>query len=108
MESAAARRDVELKSKNVYKQVADSEGFKVMLDYMSPNRIQTEDSNNIINNNHRVAVDKASQTNGEQPSTINEATLQRSYNLMHSNLSHSSRLSEPESEDEEEEVDDSY
>jgi len=109
MESAAARRDVELMSKNVYKQVANSEGFRVMLDHMSPNRTQMEDSNNnIINNTHREAVDKASQTNGEQSSNSNEATLQRSYNLMHSNLSHSSRLSEPESEDEEEEVDDSH
>jgi len=36
MESAAARRDVEIKSKNVYKQAADSECFKVMLDSMSP------------------------------------------------------------------------
>jgi len=36
MESAAARRDVEIKSKNVYKQAADSECFKVMLDSMAP------------------------------------------------------------------------
>ena len=37
MESAATRRDVDIKSKNVYKQAADSECFKVMLDSMSPN-----------------------------------------------------------------------
>lgn len=37
MESAAARRDVEIQSKNVYKQAADAECFKVMLDSMSPN-----------------------------------------------------------------------
>ena len=38
MESAAARRDVEIKSQHVYKQAVDSECFKVMLDSMSPNR----------------------------------------------------------------------
>lgn len=38
MESAAARRDVELKSESVYKKAADNECFKVMLDTMSHNQ----------------------------------------------------------------------
>lgn len=42
MESAAARRDVDIRSKNVYKQAADSECFKVMLDSMSPNSGRNE------------------------------------------------------------------
>ncbi|KAL7553460.1 hypothetical protein ACHAWF_016742 [Thalassiosira exigua] len=36
MESAAVRRDVENRSKKVYQQAADSEGFRAMLDCMSP------------------------------------------------------------------------
>lgn len=110
MESAAARRDVELNSKNVYQQVADSEGFKVMLDHMSPNRSMIPP----LENNNRgagVAVkNKASKMDGgdEQQSidpsnaNNNEASMQRSYNLMHSNLSHSSRLSELDSDSTEE------
>jgi len=42
MESAVIRRDVDIKSKNVYKQAADSECFKVMLDSMSPNSGRNE------------------------------------------------------------------
>lgn len=107
MESAAARRDVELKSKNVYTQVADSEGFRVMLDHMSPNCIPSEEDRSNNNNINRAAVDKASKMDGEHKhdlSITTEATLlQQSYNLMHSNLSHSSRLSELESEGSEEE-----
>jgi len=45
MESAAARRDVEIKSKHVYKQAADSECFKVMLDAMSSNSGRKEFDN---------------------------------------------------------------
>lgn len=50
MESAAARRDVEIKSKNVYKQAADSECFKVMLDSMAPNSVGRNefDDNKIV------------------------------------------------------------
>lgn len=36
MESAAARRDVELRSKDVYRQAADSECFRAMLGAMAP------------------------------------------------------------------------
>jgi hypothetical protein len=44
MESAAARRDVEIQSKHVYQQAADSECFKVMLDSMSPHaRTEADD-----------------------------------------------------------------
>ena len=39
MESAATRRNVDLKSKHVYKQAADSECFKVMLDYMDKQKV---------------------------------------------------------------------
>jgi len=51
MESAAARREVEIESKNVYKQAADSECFKVMLDSMSPNHGRNE-FDDIVKTNH--------------------------------------------------------
>jgi serine/threonine protein kinase len=38
MESAATRRNVELKSKHVYKQAEDSECFRVMLDFMDKHK----------------------------------------------------------------------
>ena len=42
MESAGARRDVEIKSKNVYKQAADSECFKIMLNSLAPDSVPSE------------------------------------------------------------------
>jgi hypothetical protein len=39
MESAAARGDVDIKSSHVYKQAAESECFKVMLDCMDKQRV---------------------------------------------------------------------
>eukprot|EP00571_Detonula_confervacea_P008662 CAMPEP_0172318398 /NCGR_PEP_ID=MMETSP1058-20130122/34787_1 /TAXON_ID=83371 /ORGANISM="Detonula confervacea, Strain CCMP 353" /LENGTH=596 /DNA_ID=CAMNT_0013033229 /DNA_START=119 /DNA_END=1909 /DNA_ORIENTATION=+ len=57
MESAAARRDVEIKSKNVYKLAADSECFKVMLDSMAPNSVGRNEFDDIV---------KTGNTSGEQ------------------------------------------
>mmetsp|Transcript_24441 Transcript_24441/g.58977 ORF Transcript_24441/g.58977 Transcript_24441/m.58977 type:complete len:630 (+) Transcript_24441:299-2188(+) len=60
MESAAARRDVEIQSKNVYKQAADSECFRVMLDSMAPDGITKR--NGEFDDNDRV---KIANTGGE-------------------------------------------
>lgn len=50
--TAAARRDVEIKSKNVYKKTADSECFKVMLESMAPNSVgRNEFDDNVENAN---------------------------------------------------------
>ena len=43
---------MEIKSKNVYKQAADSECFKVMLDSMSPNHGRNE-FDDIVKTNHK-------------------------------------------------------
>ena len=63
MESAGARRDVEIKSKNIYKQAADSECFKVMLDSMAPNSRKNE-----FDDNHNAIVE----TTTTAPSIIKE------------------------------------
>jgi hypothetical protein len=49
MESAAARRDVDIKSRHVYNQAADSECFKVMLDCMDKQRVDDTKSAEIPN-----------------------------------------------------------
>ena len=112
MESAAARRDADLRSKRVYDQVAGSEGFRAMLDHITaamPDRnpsldddgLHTADNDNDDNIRNRKIAGMAARTNGEPSNDTDEAKMQRSYNLMHSNLSHPSRMSDVEDSDEE-------
>ena len=77
MESAGARRDVEMNSKKVYKQAADSECFKVMLDSMAPNSVgvnEFDDGNNIVQTTNSEEVIKEMEEEDEEEAAAVSST----------------------------------
>jgi len=77
MESAGARRDVEMNSKKVYKQAADSECFKVMLDSMAPNSVgvnEFDDGNNIVSTSNSEEVIKEMEEEDEEEAAAVSST----------------------------------
>lgn len=89
MESAAARGDVDANSKNVYRQAADSECFKVMLDSMAPNNaIKTT---NITSQD--VIQEMADEDEGAVGGESTNGRSQEIYNRAASNVSSQSRAS---------------
>lgn len=96
MESAAARRDVELKSKNVYKQAADSECMKVMLDSMAPNNNAKRefDDNNMVrtaNTGGQQVIQEMAREEEEEATLLNGVKFQDIYNRTSSKSSSKSR-----------------
>ena len=80
MESAATRRNIELKSKHVYKQAADSECFKVMLDYMDKQKVNDKKLVKTPKATGGVITEFAEQDNDDEqvPSKNNQVVQKKS------------------------------
>ena len=98
METAANRRDVDLKSKNIYKQAADSECFKVMLDSMAPDsrRNEFEDKVKAANAGSGAVIHEMAEEDDKEMARTNGVKDQDIYNRTSSKTSSASR--EPELE----------
>ena len=83
MRTAAARREVDMKSESVYESAAESEGFRLMLDSMSPNSASSRQRQRVRQNESASEVSTVPSNQGAfqgvaSGRALAEATAQQS------------------------------